>query len=152
MCISVWDHLCTGSIWTGSTESLLTWWFRIIRKTGRKLKSVISLSQIHMHSSRSVTIRCIIRTVFSFMCMYIHFIHAKIHRRPLTQWTRAHYCWQTFALEPGAFVYPPALSTEAQFGRGWKRTKRGSTTNSISSEATTPLSATALFSEENHCL
>lgn len=79
--------------------------------------NVISLSQIHMHSSRYLTIRCIIRTVFfSLVPMYIHLIHVKRH--PLTQWTRAHYCWQIFALEPGAFVYPPALSTEAQFGRG----------------------------------
>lgn len=39
----------------------------------------------------------------------------------LTQWTRAHYCWQIFAFEATAFVYPLAVSTEAQFDQGWKR-------------------------------
>lgn len=75
--------------------------------------------------------------------MYIQLIHAKkkkkkttTHRCPLTQRTRAHYCRQIFALVLAAFVYPAALSTETEFGREWKRTKRGSATNSISSKAT----------------
>lgn len=81
------------------------------------------------------------------LCAYVHTLNSrkKAHRCPLTQWTRAHYRWQIFALELAAFVYPAALSTETEFGRGWKRTKRGSATNSISSKATSFHSVTGAW-------
>lgn len=58
--------------------------------------------------------------------MYIQLRHIKkpthIHffgrLEPIT------FCWQTFALEAVVFVYPLALSTEAQFGKGWKGLRR----------------------------
>lgn len=50
---------------------------------------------------------------------YVHTLNTHIKTtHSLAQWTKAHYCWQTFALEAAAFVYPLALSTEAQFGEG----------------------------------
>lgn len=81
------------------------------------------------------------------LCAYVHTLNSrkKAHRCPLTQWTRAHYRWQIFALELAAFVYPAALSTETEFGRGWKRTKRGSATNSIGSKATSFHSVTGAW-------
>lgn len=51
---------------------------------------------------------------------YVHILNTYIknHTHSLAQWTSACYCWQTFALEAGAIVYPLAVSTEAQFGDG----------------------------------
>lgn len=110
-------------------------------KSNPKITELISLSQMRTHNSHSYGIQYVIYTVFSF----VHTPNShkkKVHRCPLTQQTRAHYRWQIFALELAASVYPAGLSTETEFGRGWKRTKRGSATNSIGSKATSLHSVT----------
>lgn len=64
----------------------------------------------------------IICTVFFIRVLNVHTLNThKNDTHWLTQWTRAHYCWQIFAFEATAFVYPLAVSTEAQFDQGWKR-------------------------------
>lgn len=52
----------------------------------------------------------------------VDFLHtySKKRTQSFAQLTRAHYCWQTFALEACVFVYPVALSTQLSLAKGEK--------------------------------
>lgn len=78
-------------------------------------------SQIHM---RIASTHNYVYHLYSIFIRVLNVHTLNTHKNDthwLTQWTRAHYCWQIFAFEATAFVYPLAVSTEAQFDQGWKR-------------------------------